>query len=404
MMNLALGVRRAALFLPLGALVACAQAADPTGGEPTASASAPIVKGTASDDSQNAVVLLMRIDMSTGEVGACTGTLLAPRLVLTARHCVSKTDEGALCDPTGKAIQGAKVYSNYKAESLYVFTGTKRPTFNGPKIDAQGQGASIFVPDAKTLCNNDIALVVLKDPVENAQIAPVRLDAAVEKGEAFTAVGWGITDKTQEPSTRQQRTDIKVLEVGPGREASQNEFIVGEGICSGDSGGPAISSKGSVLGVVSRGGNGTGGSGASGCINAQNIYTKVEGFKDLILSAYAEAGQDPWIEGQADPRLAKVGEACETADQCRSGACDSGKCAQKCDDGSACPDGTVCTAGICKEPPKKVADGGSSSGGGGCAQSGSTRSGSIGASLGPLGAILALGAALFGRRRRRRAE
>jgi len=389
------GARTAAVFLPV-ALAACASSTSAPDGEAAAS-SARIVRGTNSDDTQNAVVLLMHLDMKSGEVGSCTGTLLAPKLVLTARHCVAKTDEGALCSPAGSPIQGAKVYSNHAADTLYVYTGTKRPSF-GPNIlkEAAGRGASLFVPDAKTLCDADIALVVLQEPVKDAQIAPVRLDADPEKGETYTAVGWGITDKTQEPSTRQQRTGIKILEVGPGRDVSKNEFLVGEGICSGDSGGPAISEKGSVLGVVSRGGNGTGSQGASGCINAQNIYTKVAGYKDLVLSAYAEAGQDPWIEGQPDPRLAKVGEACEANEACRSGACEANVCAQKCDDGSACPEGQVCTAGICKvppPPPKKTDSGGS--GGGGCASAG----GSAG-SLGSLGAVVALALALVLRRRR----
>jgi MYXO-CTERM domain-containing protein len=345
----------------------------------------------------------MFVDMSTGEVGECTGTLLAPRLVLTARHCVSKTDEGALCDPSGKAIQGARVYSDHPASSLYVFTGTKRPNIGFSKnLGEQGRGASIFVPDAKTLCNNDIALVVLKDPVENAQIAPIRLDADVGKSEIITSVGWGETEKTQQPPVRMQRTGVKVLEVGPGREASSNEFIVGESICSGDSGGPAISDKGSVLGVVSRGGNGGGGSGASACLNAQNIYTKVEGFKDLILSAYAEAGQDPWLEGQPDPRLAKLGETCDGDDKCRSAFCDlSGKdggvCGQKCDDGSACPDGTTCTAGVCKAPqPKSSATSNNNGGGGGgCSTGNQTPVGSL-----ALFALVGLGVAAVGRRRR----
>ncbi|MDB5220245.1 MAG: hypothetical protein JWO86_8172, partial [Myxococcaceae bacterium] len=34
----------------------------------------------------------------------------------------------------------------------------------------------------------------------------------------------------------------------------------------------------------------------------KNVFTKASSFKDLILAAYAKAGQDPWNEGAPDPR------------------------------------------------------------------------------------------------------
>lgn len=346
-----------ALALP-AILVACGggQGSDP--GSSVSETSSSIIKGQASDDSQDAVVRLFMIDRGQGGIGSCTGSFLAPNLILTARHCVSNTEEGIACRADGTALAGGKISSNRSPSDIYVVTGVKSPD----RPEAQGQGAKLFfVDEAKNLCNNDIALILLKAPVPDAKILPVRLNAPATVGETFTAVGWGVTEKTQDPSTRMQRTGIPIQSVGSDAkvQSGPNEFEVGESICSGDSGGPAIAeSTGAIIGVVSRGGNGTQPTQnpATSCTgsNASNIYTGVAGFKDLILAAYAEAGQDPWIEGEPDPRLAKDGEACTAAASCRSNACISGKCTPSCAK-AECAAGTTCQdsggAKVCLAPP-----------------------------------------------------
>lgn len=359
-----------------------------------------IIKGTASDESQNAVVLLVMIDRGEGGIGQCTGTMLAPNLVLTARHCVSTTQEGIACKADGTPIAGGRISKNKAAADIYVVTGTQRPT----RPEANGQGAKLILNDATNLCNNDIALVVLKEPIPNVPIMPVRLDGPAVKGELLTAVGWGVTDKTQSPTTRQQRTGIPVTAgAGDSREQTgPSEFGVGESICSGDSGGPAIAeTTGAIIGVVSRGGNGTQPTQnpATSCIgtNASNIYTDVSGFKDLILQGYAEAGQDPWIEGGPDPRLAKDGEACTENGACRSNACLSGKCTASCAK-DPCAQGTTCqdSGGLKVCLPGAPQNGATTTTTTGCASSGGAPGGSSGGVL-----ALALGAAFaFARRRR----
>jgi MYXO-CTERM domain-containing protein len=331
------------------AVLACSSS-DPTPAS-TGTGRSAIIKGAASDASQDAAILLAYYDAASGQAGACSGTMLSPRIVLTARHCVSQTDESSACNADGKALAGGKVYADHKATSLFVFTGTSRPDFSTGRVTPQGNGLKLVTDGAKTMCNHDVALVVLAEPVAGAVIAPVRFSGPPEVGEKITAVGWGVTDKTQEPTTRQQRADVPVLVVGPDTTnmIANGEFIVGESICSGDSGGPAFAASGAVVGVVSRGGNGkAGGNPSDACVGAQtrNIYSHPAAFKDLIESAFAETGEEPWIEGQPDPRLKKGKEACGEAGECRSNAClavsGGNQCAPVDCTTDACPDGFQC--------------------------------------------------------------
>jgi MYXO-CTERM domain-containing protein len=121
----------------------------------------------------------------------------------------------------------------------------------------------------------------------------------------------------------------------------------------------------------------------------------------MILDAYSQAGQDPWIEGQPDPRLAKFGEACANNDACRSALCLGDKsgngttCTQACDTDNPCPDAYVCATSenpkVCKpKPPATITT----------TKSGCAASGGHDASDGLLG--LVLGAAVVASRRRRR--
>ncbi len=350
---------RTLLLSVLGSLAAVACS---TGGAEVSVAagegSSAIIRGASSDATQNAVVLLVMIDRGEGGIGQCTGTMLAPNLVLTARHCVSATQDGGLaCKADGTPIAGGRISKDKKPEDIYVVVGTQRPS----RPEANGQGAKLFVNEATHLCNNDIALVLLKEPIKDVPIAPIRLDAPAVKGELVTAVGWGVTDKTPNTPTRQQRAGIEVQGVGgdPRQQTGPSEFSVGESICSGDSGGPAIAeTSGAIVGVVSRGGNGTAPTRnpASSCVgaNASNIYTGVAGFKEMILAAYEEAGFDPWLEGRPDPRLAKDGGACTEGLECRSNACVAGKCTASCAK-DPCAAGTTCQdsggAKVCLPPP-----------------------------------------------------
>jgi len=106
---------------------------------------------------------------------------------------------------------------------------------------------------------------------------PVRLEAAYAKGEKFRAIGYGLTDQNDENSSgvRYYRDDVQMTSV------LSNEFIGTRSICSGDSGGPAISQKGAVIGVTSRGAD---------CNGDDNLWTRVDKFESLIEEAVGYAG------------------------------------------------------------------------------------------------------------------
>lgn len=356
-------MRRIAAALTL-ALLACSSRSEPT--EHVGTNASAVIAGTDSDESQDAVVLIMHYDalQQGGGTEGCTGVLLTPELVLTARHCVSVTDGSAACSEDGTALSGGGVQSDFRADALFVFTGKKRPDFISGAGKA-ARGAEIITTGAKTICNNDLALILLDRQVENAKIAPIRLDAPAVRGEKITVVGWGITNDTNFPDTRQTRDGISITQVGPARQLGPAEFKTGEGTCSGDSGGPALADTGAVLGVLSRGGNGSGGQGAANCVDGENVWTGVTTHRDVILSAYEKTGQQPWLEGNPNPRLATLGGECAADDACQSNVCNGKQCSQLCDV-DPCPGGWACAGQngrkVCDQ--QKEEDGGCNTSGG----------------------------------------
>lgn len=325
-----------ALATVLGA-AACAAPSE-SHERPSAVTSA-IIKGTDSSAEQNAVVLVMHYDAIKvgGAAAGCTGTLLTPRLVLTARHCVAETDPTAACDAAGNPTFGGGVRGDHAPSKIHAFIGTERPDFLSG-LDQGARGAELIDDASNTLCNHDIALILLDRALPGAKLAPIRLDEGPRKDESVRVVGWGVTDKSSDPPTRQQRAGVKVVEVGPAEGLGPAEFRLGESGCAGDSGGPAFAeSTGAVLGVLSRGGNGANApaGSAEGCLDAENVFTSAAKYKDLVLSAYAKAGQEPWLEGQPDPTtLPPKTETAATED-------DSSGCAlapaRRAPDGAAAP-------------------------------------------------------------------
>ncbi|MBW2526701.1 MAG: trypsin-like serine protease [Deltaproteobacteria bacterium] len=285
--------------------------------------------------------------MASGGIGGCTGSLIAPNLVLTAQHCVAPTSDG------GAVICGqTSFFDPYPANQIMATTATTMP------FDPLGykQGAELVLPPSDSaFCGNDMALVILAEPIDGAVAVPLvpRVDVALESSEIYSAVGYGQTyDSPSAPSgTRYRRDGLSVYCVGEacGHFSVDAKEWAGEtGICQGDSGGPALDAYGRVVGVASRGG--------PNC--STPIYGHVPSWGQWIMetAVYAAGlmGAQPpaWATGwPTDPAYSQpVGAACGAPEQCPSQICHEGVCSRLCNDAAPCPAGFGCSVelGICE--------------------------------------------------------
>lgn len=291
----------AACFVLASIASGCSGTTTPGDPEDLRSTSSAIVAGGPSDGAQDFAVMLVFSDPQKNLRSICTAALVAPRLVLTARHCVAQTELDVQCSVDGEAVAGGGVRANHDPRMLYVFTGRSRPDLDPTTWKPAGRGVEVLDDGSSNLCNHDLALVLLEAPIAGVPIAQVRLGSDAAPGEALTTIGWGVTSTALEPGSRQQRSSVKVTRVGPDSSSpvlTPNELSFDESICLGDSGGPILSaSTGAVLGVVSRGGNGTSSNDlASECTAAVNLATKLSPFRDLISRGFSRANAQPRLE------------------------------------------------------------------------------------------------------------
>lgn len=160
---------------------------------------------------------------------ACSGLLIAPRVVMTAAHCVERVrSRGALEVVFGARVQGGVF--------VVVDVAYAHPD---------------YVPGSAT---DDIAVLML---AEDAPVAPVELGSAsvadLLPGASLRAIGFGVTERRADDSGERRSGALALATVSPTTfTASASPGMT----CTGDSGGPVLATvagREEVIGVTSRG-------------------------------------------------------------------------------------------------------------------------------------------------------
>lgn len=230
---------------------------------------APIFRGAADEQVRGVVAVA---NLQSGSL--CSGVLIAPRVVLTARHCVARIEDGAAID-----CRRTRFGDVTAPDQIVIGTTTA-----GAIPDRRHGVVSVLVPDEDGFCGGDLAALVLPKPLEDSEPIALR-KTGVSPGETFSAVGFG-RDGGAPSGARKRRDGLRVACVGERCRSSlvaRTEWWGDGAVCEGDSGGPALDAEGRVIGIASRK--------RDGC--SATIYGDVTASSSFVVAALEVAAQTP---------------------------------------------------------------------------------------------------------------
>jgi secreted trypsin-like serine protease len=244
-----------------------------------------VLGGTAVAQGGAPYSVYIQASTSSSTFVACTGSVIAPTIILTAAHCVFDKTTGALIPASAIAVAAGSV--NRPANPPANVTAVRPDPYYNP---------ATFQADA--------AILILNAPVPASAI-PVALatpanGALYAPGGSVTFTGWGetVADVPTSAPTQLQSGTVPILanatcqtsvEFHPGYTLCTGGAGYRPATCHGDSGGPlvATTAAGPVqIGITSYGS-------AVGCGIAPDYFTRVSSVQGWIASAIAGAAAPP---------------------------------------------------------------------------------------------------------------